>query len=98
MRRSAGPAAWTIAALEVEAGHLGQLDADVLRIVRSTWRSGGAIWPGESMPVATWYSSGWNRWWLRRSTSVTSTGLRARKRTRGQAAEPAADDDHPMAP
>ena len=30
--------------------------------------------PGERMPVATWYSSGWKRWWLRRSTSVTSTG------------------------
>ena len=30
-------------------------------------------------PVATWYSSGWNRWKLRRSTSVTATDrLRAR--------------------
>ena len=46
--------------------------------LRSTWRNGGAIWPGERMPVATWYSSGWKRWWLRRSTSVTSTGSSAR--------------------
>src|SRR5688572_29213054 len=29
---------------------------------------------GESEAVATWYSSGWKTWWLRRSISVTSTG------------------------
>src|SRR3954452_1808707 len=32
--------------------------------------------PGESAPVATWYASGWNRWKLRRSTSVRSTSAR----------------------
>ena len=39
-------------------------------------RSGYAISPGDSAPVATWYVSGWKRWKLRRSTSVISTGAR----------------------
>ena len=52
------------------------------------WRSGGAIWPGDRMPVATWYSSGWKRWWLRRSRSVTSTGRLARNRQAGSPPKP----------
>ena len=40
--------------IEVEAGDLGQLDADVAVLAARTWRIGGAIWPGDSMPVATW--------------------------------------------
>jgi hypothetical protein len=32
--------------------------------------------PSESTPVATWYRSGWKRWWLVRSTTTTSTGAR----------------------
>src|SRR5688572_30288564 len=32
------------------------------------------MFAGERPPVATWYSRGWKRWKLRRSTSVTSTG------------------------
>ena len=55
---------------------------------RTTWRIGGAIWPGDSMPVATWYSSGWNRWWLRRSTSVTSTGSWPRSRSASSPPKP----------
>src|SRR3982751_5413488 len=34
----------------------------------------GATSPAERMPVATWYSSGWNRWCEVRATSVTSSG------------------------
>src|SRR6266545_3481469 len=30
--------------------------------------------PGESAAVATWYRSGWKRWWFRRSRTVTWTG------------------------
>ena len=41
---------------------------------------GTAMSLGFRVAVATWYSSGWNRWWLRRSTSVTSTGARASAR------------------
>src|SRR5579875_2460490 len=40
------------------------------------------------MPVATWYRSGWNRWWLRRSTSVTSTGSRPSSRAAGSPPNP----------
>jgi hypothetical protein len=29
---------------------------------RNTSRVAGAISPSDRMPVATWYSSGWNRW------------------------------------
>src|SRR6516225_6505993 len=46
---------------------------------RNFWRSTGEIWPGERMPVATWKSSGWKRWWFRRSMSVISTCPRARR-------------------
>ena len=45
----------------------------VLRCLRKIERSGCAISPGDSAPVATWYSIGWNRWWFRRSIRVTST-------------------------
>ena len=47
---------------------------------------------GESPAVATWYSSGWKRWWLRRSTSVTCSGARRSARG-GEPAESSADDD-----
>ena len=43
-------------------------------------RIAGAISPGGRIPAATWYSSGWNRWWLVRSTTVTSTSAPARAR------------------
>src|SRR3954467_7193237 len=39
-------------------------------------RVAGAISPSERIPVATWYSSGWNRWWLVLPMIVTSTGAR----------------------
>src|SRR4051812_17110803 len=42
---------------------------------RSTSRIGGAISPWDRMPVATWYSSGWNRWCVVFATIVTSTSL-----------------------
>ena len=45
-----------------------------------TDRSGAAMFAGDSAPVATWYRSGWNRWKLRRSMRVTSTGLLASPR------------------
>ena len=43
--RSAG-CRCTTRALEVEAGHLDELDLHVVGRVAATWRSGGAIWPG----------------------------------------------------
>ena len=54
----------------------------------------GAIWPSERMPVATWYSRGWKRWWLVRSMSVIRTGARLRDAGGEEPAEAAADDDH----
>ena len=60
-------------------------------------RSGDAISPGESAPVATWYTSGWKRWKLRRSMSVMSTGRAAEPQHGLQAAEATADDDDAMA-
>ena len=30
--------------------------------LRKIDRNGCAISPGDSAPVATWYSNGWNRW------------------------------------
>ena len=42
----------------------------MLRCLRRIERSGWAMSPGDRAPVATWYSSGWNRWKLRRSTRV----------------------------
>jgi hypothetical protein len=32
-----------------------------LRCLASSWRSGAAILPSDKMPVAHWYSIGWNR-------------------------------------
>ncbi|ETB03709.1 hypothetical protein O978_12435 [Mycobacterium avium subsp. paratuberculosis 10-5864] len=29
--------------------------------------------PSDTMPVATWYSSGWKRWWVVRAISLMST-------------------------
>jgi NADH dehydrogenase FAD-containing subunit len=49
-------------------------------------RIGAAISAGDKAAVATWYSSGWNRWWLRRSITVTWTGA---SRSRFAAARPA---------
>jgi hypothetical protein len=37
-------------------------------------RSGKATSVLSSAAVATWYSSGWNTWWLLRSIRVTCTG------------------------
>src|SRR5262245_23028425 len=42
----------------------------------STSRVGGAISPSDRIPVATWYSSGWNRWWVVLAIMVTSTSDR----------------------
>ncbi len=42
----------------------------------STSRVGGAISPSDRMPVATWYSSGWNRWWVVLATIVMSASAR----------------------
>src|SRR5712692_7308585 len=51
-------------------------------------RSGAAISGADRPAVATWYRSGWNTWWLRRSRSVTSTGARARARAARRPAKP----------
>src|SRR6476469_781870 len=39
--------------------------------------------------VATWYSSGWNVWWLRASSTVTSTGASRRWRAAARPPNPA---------
>ena len=65
--------------------------------LRTTWRKGWAIWPGDSIPVATWYRSGWKRWWLRRSIRGDLDGLVPEVPDGGQAAEISSYDDHPMA-
>ena len=45
----------------------------------------GDVAGAEQPAVATWYSSGWNRWWLRRSTQGDPTGARpARARPTGR--------------
>src|SRR5690349_3192081 len=44
-----------------------------LGCLRNRCRTGAAIAGADRPAVATWYSSGWNRWWLVRSTSVMST-------------------------
>src|SRR5262252_5866860 len=46
------------------------------RFLRRMPRSGAAIFPSDRMPVAHWYSSGWNRWCSARSIRVTWTGAR----------------------
>ena len=85
-------------AIEVESRHARQRRPAVFRWRRSTLRIGGAIWPSDRIPVATWYSSGWNRWWLTRSTRVRSTGRALQEPGREQPPEPAADDDDAMPP
>src|SRR5438552_7715064 len=45
------------------------------KMPRTDW----AMSEGFRPAVATWYSRGWNTWWLRRSTIVTSTGWRTRR-------------------
>jgi len=50
-------------------------------------RNGEAISPGDSDPVATWYSSGWNRWKLRRSTNRDRDRSSSERLRRGQPAE-----------
>ena len=95
--RSAGAEAWTTRASRSKPVTSAS-STRTLSERRTMWRIGGAIWPGDSMPVATWYSSGWNRWWLRRSTSVTSTGWPDRGAgSAGSPPKPAADDDDAVA-
>jgi len=54
---------------------------------------GGAISPSEMMPVATWYSSGWNRWWVVRAIKL-DVDVRTLEGLGGvQPAEPRSDDD-----
>ncbi len=60
--------------------------------LRTICRIAGAIWPGGRRPVATWYRSGWNRWWLRRSITVTSTALAGQESGGGEAPETTAND------
>src|SRR5258706_5240624 len=50
------------------------------RCRRTISRIGAAMSAGFRPAVATWYRSGWNRWWFERSTSVTRTGARASAR------------------
>ena len=61
---------------------------------RSTSRVAGAISPSDRIPVATWYSSGWNRWWVVRAIIVTSTSARLSGRVANRPAEAGADDHH----
>ena len=44
--------------------------------LRRIIRVGGAISPEEMMPVATWYSSGWNRWCVVLAIILMSTSAR----------------------
>ena len=55
---------------------------------RKTSRVAGAIAPPDRMPVATWYRSGWNRWWLVRSISVTSIDAPRRNRAANSPPKP----------
>jgi hypothetical protein len=49
---------------------------------------GMAISAADSPPVATLYSSGWNRWWLRRSIRVIRTSALARARAAARPPKP----------
>ena len=64
-----------------------------LACLRNRWRTGAAIADADSPAVATWYSSGWNRWWLVLSTSVIVHRRMLERAGRFEAAEAAADDD-----
>src|SRR4051812_26117994 len=59
-----------------------------LRCLRNRKRTGAAMAGADSPAVATWYSSGWNRWWLARSTSVTSTGAACSARAASRPPKP----------
>ena len=61
-----------LAPIDIDPDGLAEDDRGIA-LSRRIERSGWAISPGESAPVATWYSIGWNRWKLRRSRRVTAT-------------------------
>src|SRR5262249_28219341 len=44
--------------------------------------------PSDRIPVAHWYSNGWNRWCSARSSRVTSTGARRSARAANRPAKP----------
>ena len=58
---------------------------------------GEAMSPGLSAAVATWYSIGWKRWWLCRSTTVTSD-RRMRPALGGVEPAESAAQDHDVRP
>ena len=49
---------------------------------------------GDSEAVATWYSSGWNTWWLRRSINRHIDRRAGQRLGRREAGEATADDEH----
>src|SRR5690242_6831883 len=49
-----------------------------LRCLRRIIRVGGASSPDGMLPVATWYSSGWHRWWVVLAIILMSTSARLR--------------------
>jgi hypothetical protein len=74
-----GAAHLDLAAPQVDPGDLGQGHGRVRLAAQDhpqRWRD--LAWRQD--PVATWYSSGWNRWWLVRFTTSTSAGTRPRPR------------------
>ena len=83
----------TCCARDVDAVDLAEQRRRVLRCLRRMARIGVAISSAREPAVATWYSSGWNRWWLRRSMTVTCTGACASAFAADKAAEAGADDD-----
>ena len=64
-----------------------------LRCLRRTTRVGGAMSPSETMPVATWYSNGWNRWWVVRAISLDVDVGVLELLCRVESAESRSDDD-----
>src|SRR5262249_19694920 len=58
------------------------------RFLRKMARNGAAIFPSDRIPVAHWYSKGWNRWCSARSSRVTSTGARRSARAANRPAKP----------
>ena len=65
--RGAGATEWTSRPTPVTSPRITVVFRCFLRIARI----GEAIYPGISAEIATWYRSGWNRWWFSRSTSTT---------------------------
>ena len=61
---------------DIHAGDLDQHDLIILLPAQdcADW-STDVRW--RQRAVATWYSSGWNTWWFRRSMTVNSTGALA---------------------